>query len=315
MILRHDFPDLIWLKQRINERFQVSVASDQRPLIKNGWPTVLLNVKTKQAYRDDVKGPFSLFYNIEGFSHVKIAERTVDVRPGFFFLTNTEQPYSLEIGGSAETFNIHFGEQLIDEVYHFTQQTLPYLLDHPIYEAHAPFHFFNRLYPQNEKIRGLLLRLHNRGQQRDLEPLWLEEQLYELLICLLEVTQADFQRIDQLPLVKKASREEVFRRLTLAVDLVYAAYDRAISLSELADAVCLSKYHFLRLFKMAFGQSPHQFISSVRIEKAKEWLRYSNKPIHLIANGIGLENTSSLSRLFNQKTGSYPSEYRAAFRS
>lgn len=313
MIIRHDFPDIHWLKHQIDRRFNSPpITRAERTL--NGWPTVLLHVNTPQTFRQGIRGPFSLFYNLAGASQVTVDGYSAAVRPGFFFLTNEAQTYDLEVPDFAETFNIHFGEQLMGEVQQYLAHKLPYILDHPVFEKERPFLFFNRIYPQSPAIRRLISQIHYQSQHHDLDPIWLEEQLYELLLSILILTQKDQQSIDQLPLLKQSTRAEIFKRLSLAVDLIYATYDQKVTLDELAACAYFSKFHFLRLFKVAFGQSPYQFISAIRIDKAKEWLRFTDWPIHLIAIRIGMENTSSFSRLFCQKTGVYPSTFRDQYR-
>jgi len=59
----------------------------------------------------------------------------------------------------------------------------------------------------------------------------------------------------QLPSLKSSTRKEIMRRLMVATDYIYTFYDRKLSLEELAQACCLSKFHFLRLFKIAFGKT------------------------------------------------------------
>lgn len=310
MILRHDFPDLLWLKKQIETRFPDRArAVDTRP---TGWPTVLLNVKSKADYRGGIKGPFSLFYNLSGESKVRVANKQVALQAGFFFLSNASQIYDLEIPAAAETFNIHFGEHFLEEV--LTSCQYPEQLDADWRARERPYYVYNRVYPQNPRLQALIQGIHQRKQSAFLDPLWLEEQLYYILCTILSISQRDFLRMQQLPAMKASSREEIFRRLSLAVDFIYAHFDQQLTLEELARCACFSKFHFLRLFKIAFGQSPHQFITQFRIQKAKEWLRHTDWPIHLIASQIGLENTSSFSRLFYQKTGYYPTPFRQKVR-
>lgn len=306
MIIRHDFPDIVWLKRQIDKRF--ASPQDAGSNASLGWPTVLLNVKSQADYRGGIKGPFSLFYNVAGQSRVTVAEKSVALRPGFFFLTNASQMYDLEIASSAETFNIHFGAQFLEEVlesYRFTE-----VLNQNWRTKARPYYVYNRLYPQNPQLHRRIMAIQAREREGFLDPLWLEEQLYAILCNILSISQRDFQHMDRLPAMKTSSQEEIFRRLSLAVDLIYEQFDQPLRLEELAQRSFFSKFHFLRLFKAAFGQSPHQFITQLRIEKAKEWLKHTDWPIHLIANSIGLENTSSFSRLFYQKTGYYPTPFR-----
>jgi AraC family transcriptional regulator len=82
----------------------------------------------------------------------------------------------------------------------------------------------------------------------------------------------------------------------------------------LAAEACLSKYHFLRLFRQAFGLSPYQYIQHLRIEKARGLLADPNLPITDLAGLLGFDNSQSFSRLFFQKTGLYPTQYRLALK-
>ncbi|MBX2874116.1 MAG: AraC family transcriptional regulator [Saprospiraceae bacterium] len=306
MIIRHDFPDIVWLKKQIDRRFAPPIKPGSSQAV--GWPTVLLNVKSRADFRGGVKGPFSLFYNVNGQSRVSVASKSVALRPGFFFLTNASQTYDLEIPASAETFNIHFGEQFLEEILESCR--FPQALDQNWRTKTRPYYVYNRLYPQNPQLHQLILGIRAQERTGFIDPLWLEEQLYAILCNILTLSQQDFTSMEQLPVMKTSSREEIFRRLSLAVDLIYAQFDQPLSLEELAQCALFSKFHFLRLFKVAFGQSPHQFITQVRLQKAKEWLQHTDWPIHLIAHSIGLENTSSFSRLFYQKTGIYPTPFR-----
>lgn len=310
MIIRHDFPDIVWLKKQIDRRFIAPInATPKTPM---GWPTVLLNVNSRADYRAGIKGPFSLFYNLAGQSRLSVDSKTVALRPGFFFLTNASQTYDLEIPASAETFNIHFGEQFLEEVLESCR--FPQELDQNWRVKARPYYVYNRLYPQSPQLHELILAIRAKERDSFLDPLWLEEKLYAILCVILSISHKDFQNMQQLPAMKASSREEIFRRLSLAVDLIYAQFDQPLNLDDLAQCSFFSKFHFLRLFKVAFGKSPHQFITQVRIQKAKEWLQYTDWPIHFIAESIGLENTSSFSRLFYQKTGIYPTPFRSMVR-
>src|SRR5690349_21527217 len=111
MILR-EFPNLTWLKQQAEARFSNRTAWDGRPLPQSGWPNVILNVETKQTYRNNIRGPLSLFTNIQGESTVETGSKRVKIKENFFYLSNQAQHYTLDINEAkpTQTFNIHFGE-------------------------------------------------------------------------------------------------------------------------------------------------------------------------------------------------------------
>ncbi len=113
------FPDLNWLKEQAEKRFADRKAYDGTSLKQRGWPTVILNVRSAETYRDNIRGPLSLFTNFSGSSQVSIDGKSVLIKEGCFFLSNPDQRYTLEIHRTkpAETFNIHFGERFADEVF------------------------------------------------------------------------------------------------------------------------------------------------------------------------------------------------------
>jgi AraC family transcriptional regulator len=308
MILR-EFPDLQWLRKQAEENFTTRQGWGGKNLPTKGWPTVLLNARTNHTYRDNIRGPLSIFTNITGTSSVECGKKKVRIQEGFFYVTNYDQHYTLGIDHpGTETFNIHFGEYWADQVFSAMTNSPEYLLDHALFTA--PFHrieLYNKLHFRDLVINGLLQKLNEHEDQSLSE----EEILYELLVHLLRQNKTVDNLQHQLTSIKAATRAEIFRRLLIATDYIYSFYHREISLDELAGVSCLSKFHFLRLFKLAFNKTPHQFITEVKISQAKQLLKKSSLEINMISKYLGFQNASSFSRVFYQHTGRYPSQFRA----
>ncbi|THF76389.1 AraC family transcriptional regulator [Cohnella fermenti] len=87
-------------------------------------------------------------------------------------------------------------------------------------------------------------------------------------------------------------------------------YASPYRLEELSQALHLSPYHLAHLFKEATGISITEYISARRIHQSIQLLTTSNKPISLIAEEIGLSNTSYFCKLFKEHMGSTPHQYR-----
>lgn len=88
-------------------------------------------------------------------------------------------------------------------------------------------------------------------------------------------------------------------------------YNTRISLNELAGNANLSPSRFTSVFRETFGVSPIEHLIQVRIERAKEFLLYSNYPVKQIAGECGFNSLQYFSRLFFKRTGIRPKEYRA----
>lgn len=99
-------------------------------------------------------------------------------------------------------------------------------------------------------------------------------------------------------------------RLQAALAFVEANLGKRISTTELSDAAELSPYHFARMFKLAVGQTPHQYVLARRIDQAKILLA-KPRPLVDIALEVGFPNQSYFGTVFRKLTGLTPRQYRA----
>jgi AraC-like DNA-binding protein len=84
-----------------------------------------------------------------------------------------------------------------------------------------------------------------------------------------------------------------------------------LDLGAISGEACLSPYHFLRLFRLAFDRTPHQYLTERRIEKAKELLSSSGLTVTDVCFEVGFESLGSFSSLFHKHVGHPPIAYRA----
>lgn len=100
------------------------------------------------------------------------------------------------------------------------------------------------------------------------------------------------------------------RQVSRVTDYVLAHLDQDLSLPALAQQIGFSSYHFARQFRRATGQSPHQFVLSLRIEHARQLLREADLPLAQIALASGFANQSHLTQAFKRLVGLTPAAYR-----
>ncbi|EMR04593.1 AraC family transcriptional regulator [Cesiribacter andamanensis] len=302
-MVRHNFPELAWLKALLHSR-----KSEGLPL----WPTVVLHVRGHQELRPEIEGPYSLFLNLQGYSRVMAGGQWTLLKDDTFLLTNQQQVYSLELDNrkqGTETFNIHFGDAFAREALHSLLHTQGQLLDNPHPDSTRPFQFPNRTHYRSPTFNLLIQRLQRHSTNFHQETF--EEDLYSLFSLLCAGQLKEHRAMQQLGLQKKATRTEIERRLHLAANLIHEAYAEPLSLERLAAAACLSKFHFLRLFRQVFGQSPNQYLQEVRLARTYTLLQNTGYTLSEIADRVGLQSASSLSRLVSQHSGRAPSLLRA----
>lgn len=109
-----------------------------------------------------------------------------------------------------------------------------------------------------------------------------------------------------------SSRDE--RRIIAALRLVEARYSEPLSVGTIADAVCMSPYHFLRVFRAVAGVTPHQYLVRTRLRHAAVALATTEAPIAEIAFTHGFGDLSTFVTRFGRVFGRPPREYRRAAR-
>jgi AraC-like DNA-binding protein len=103
------------------------------------------------------------------------------------------------------------------------------------------------------------------------------------------------------------------RHLLRAKDLADARYSEQLGVDDLARAAGLSRAHFSREFRRAFGESPHGYLLTRRLERAAALLRTTDRSVADICFSVGLQSVGSFTTSFTRTYGVSPTAYRAAF--
>ncbi len=103
------------------------------------------------------------------------------------------------------------------------------------------------------------------------------------------------------------------RHLLRAKDLADARYFDALNVDDLAAAAGLSRAHFSREFRRAFGESPHAYLLTRRLERAAALLRTTDRSVAEICFSVGLHSLGSFTTSFTRTYGQSPTAYRSVF--
>ena len=108
---------------------------------------------------------------------------------------------------------------------------------------------------------------------------------------------------------------QTYKNLAHARDFMRHAYQRPISLPDISAQANLSPYHFQRVYKRTFQETPHEFLTRLRIERAKTLLARGSHNVTEACFEVGFSSLGSFSTLFAHRVGLSPSEYRRYVRS
>ena len=103
------------------------------------------------------------------------------------------------------------------------------------------------------------------------------------------------------------------RHLLRAKDLADARYAQPLDVDDMARAAGLSRAHFSREFRRTFGESPHGYLLTRRLERAAALLRNTDRSVAEICFSVGLQSVGSFTSSFGRAYGRSPTAYRASF--
>ena len=173
-----------------------------------------------------------------------------------------------------------------------------------------PFAAF--LQPHDRSITPVLMFVKRHCDLGIDDPLWYDEQLAFLLERLLMRHRQIVARAQAIPARRPATRREILRRIARATDFIHSCYERPLTLDDMAGTACLSRHHFLRLFKAVHGITPHEMLQRKRTLVAARLLRESDLCVEEIVRRVGLDSRSTLFRALRRFHGVTPRECRGS---
>jgi AraC-like DNA-binding protein len=127
---------------------------------------------------------------------------------------------------------------------------------------------------------------------------------------MLRVGRRSEKQAARIPAKKLSTRVELYRRLLRGKDLLDSFHAEDLPLNKVAHAACVSPYHFHRLFREVFGETPNQYLQRKRLERARELLGSTDRGVTEISMDVGFESSTSFAALFRRTFGCSPREYR-----
>jgi AraC-like DNA-binding protein len=271
-----------------------------------GREHVILWGRGRRSYHvADFPGPLSLKSVVRGEAEWRTAEGRFVLDRGSLLLLNRGQRYSITVEpgrGEAETFCVFFRDGYLEQAWQPAEDGL---------EDRSPSGdgFFERLHPRKGAVAGFLSQLHV-GVRAGAGSGWLEDRMFDLAT----ETAALYGSIElerrSVPALKRSTREEIYRRLQRGRQAIESGSDAPVRLAEAARAACLSEFHFQRLFKQVFTETPHEYGVRLRLERAARLLSETGLPVTQVCLETGFQSPASFSLLFRRRFGVAPREIR-----
>jgi AraC-like DNA-binding protein len=273
---------------------------------------IVFNALVSSSRCEDHVGCLSFKTVLSGEEWYGINNHRVAVRPGQFLILNDDQTYSSSIDtiGQVQSFSIFFRNAFASAVFSDKLYSEQQSLDNPFNNDGRVPEFFQTL---NHTEPGLLTTLANlvfsledEGDDGNL----VDEHLVGVLQYLIGTYKTEAKRADDVNAIKVSSRTEIYKRLCVAKDFMHSSFADKPDLQAISNEACLSVPQLVRQFKTAFNATPHQYLTSIRLDYAAGLLKQTNTPIHEITWRSGFENMSAFCRAFKSAYGVQPHNYR-----
>lgn len=260
--------------------------------------------------------PLSLKSMSNGRALYRFDRNEVAVDDTGYLILNNRQPYSIEIASPTrvETLVLWFPDGWAEDVSRSLRRSSERLLAEPLNHDAAQPSFFSHYTPHDRTVSPKLRELRAAYKSNHLiDDSRLEEQLRELLAAMIAKQNALKREVGNLPAERVSTREELWKRVNHARDYLHANLRSRVGLADVATAACLSPFHLLRVFRAAFRQSPHDYLSHCRLERAKFLLEKTAIPVTSICLECGFSSLGSFSTLFRAKCGMSPRVWRRKY--
>lgn len=269
---------------------------------------------SENLFGENQKTRLSVRFGLKGTQEYHIGSAHLKVNQNQFLVMNEGTEYTIAAQNNEDVTALAFcfNEDFVSDFVSYHRNTSQTLLDEfGLYDLKGEkLEFPLHTLLVNENVQNNIQTVLEAKAKYGTE----EVDDYSIFNRVLYLIFSEFDSIlksfDHQGVVKKSTKVELYKRLSIARDYVQAHFMEDVNLNELSRVACLSPYHFHRAFKQTFGLTPKKFVTGLRIERAK-WLLL-NRPmsVQMVCQAVGFKDVSSFTRLFAGYTGSTPSVYR-----
>lgn len=285
----------------------INAFSAGPPALENN--VVMLSNTTHKYFYPEHKTPYLFVANFLNRGEYVLNKKHIETSDRWFYFLNAND--ELEINFSAvplQTLFILYTDTFIRECYSSFITPHTKLIDTPgfisnneLFFPAVPFAFTQTI---NEKTTAL--------RQKGLQKEDIDYLLFEILYAFYDLVADTKKKMQRLDAVKRSTKEELYRRLFSATVLMNDLVFENLTNEQIAQQVCLNKFHFLSCFKALYQCTPHQYFRELKLQKAYQLLRSNQYSVTQVCHLLAFESVGSFSNLFKKRFGVTPGTLAAA---
>ena len=241
-----------------------------------------------------------------------VDNRTLTVDDDNYLIFNDRRTYgsSLRSARPVRSFSVFFRPGFAEEVLGGMLTPEDRILERGSQSENRAVEFGEHLRPHDKVVSPVLRYIAFHVDQGVDSAAWYEEQLSFLLERMLSSHRSTNKAVQSLSAIRPGKRRELYRRLNWGRDFIHSNYRQQITIDDMANAACLSKYHFIRLFHTLQGETPYRYLQQKRVAAAQRLLSTTNLTHVEIAEQVGFDHRSTMFRHMRRLTGRSGRQWR-----
>ena len=258
----------------------------------------------------NIKSPFTRIYYVpEGTAHIVLSSGTYTLRPGFLYII----PALVKHGYICNSYFAHYYLHIYEESY--TSYSFMDEWDFPveIESNYIDIFLMKRLCEINPSKQLPSSDPESYDNDPTLKQRILQNKT-QSLCDIIESRGIVYQLVSRFMKSGNLKTDIIDKRISDSVIYIKENIMKNIEISTLAEISCLSKDHFIRLFKKETGITPQQYINRKKIEKSQLILITSELSVKSIAYLLAFDDHSYFNRLFKKITGETPLQFRLNYK-
>ena len=278
------------------------------------WSNILALTKSQNFSGELTQGTLSIKSAFGGEETYIVGDKRYRVREDRLLILNCGEYYSsrTEPEREVESFCLFFHPRFVDQGVRASVSSPELLLENPFDNENCSLHFPDPITGYDSILADRLHNLRHRllSPNSSFSQEELGEAFHSLLEGLLLTHQDILRKINHIKRVRRTTQSELFRRVARGREFIEDNLSSPIRLNDIAKAAFLSPYYFLRLFRQVYGETPHQYLTRRRMERASHLLATTSESIMAICFEVGFDSPSTFSLLFRRYRGVSPQMFR-----
>ncbi len=264
--------------------------------------------KINSFSRVEYESSFSIKFCISGQEQYFVDGERKIINSGEYLIVNEGMFVVNSDQGVSEALSLFLDPDIISDVLNNYNKSDKQLLENPDNRSEI-INFFSDIFV-GDKFGIKLKRVTNLIKKSALSSTEINPEIYYNLACWLIESQIKIrENIFSIDKVKLSTREELFRRINLAVNFLNRNKVDKFSLEKLSKASHLSKFHLSRTFKEVTGLTPFEFHNQIRLKYAAKLISKGDYTYSEVSEILNFSSPSAFSTTFKSYFGKSPSQY------